>query len=57
MFCVISLHIPDPPPVQNKTLPSKSPGWNTVVDKAGTGGGACLVLGFGILGMVVSARF
>jgi len=56
MFWVIVLHIPDPPPVQNKTLPSKRPGWNTVVDEAGTGGGACLVLGFGMLDMMVSAR-
>jgi hypothetical protein len=50
---VITLHIPDPPPVQNKTLPLKSPGWNTVVGKTGRGGGACFVLGFGMLDMII----
>jgi hypothetical protein len=56
IFCVITLHIPDPPPVQNKTLPLKSPGWNTVVEEAATGGGAGAVLGFGAPDMIVSAR-
>jgi len=56
MFCVITLHIPDPPPVQNKTLPLKSPGWNTAVDKAATGGGACSVLGLGTVYMMGSVR-
>jgi hypothetical protein len=56
IFCVITLHIPDPPPVQNKTLPLKRSGWNTAVDKAATGGGACTVLGCGMLDMIVPAR-
>lgn len=34
---VISLHIPDPPPVQSKTRPTKRLAWKTVWDGAEKG--------------------
>jgi len=37
MASVIDLHIPDPPPVQNKTFPLKISGLNTSIELA-TGG-------------------
>ena len=34
MASVIDLHIPDPPPVQNKTFPLKRSGLNTSIELA-----------------------
>ena len=34
MASVIDLHIPDPPPVQNKTFPLKRSGLNTSIERA-----------------------
>ena len=43
MVAVISLHIPDPPPVQNKTFPLNKLGLNTSNDEAGFLGVAAFV--------------
>jgi hypothetical protein len=48
----MTLHIPDPPPVQNSTFPAKRFGWNTAV-VSGAGGATTALTALALLDIMM----